>query len=358
MSALPPAAWYPDPERPGMWRYWDGAGWTSHRSPMAQPQAQTHRANDGGALAGDGSAQEARPPADVADGRRRGRLRVLAVSVAAAALLLGGAWAFGNQSKTNVGVAPSGATTPAATPAQGTSGADSSATTSAAAEAASPSSPAPTSPGGILVDVLGVVDGDTIKVSVSGTTERVRVIGIDTPELNPPQCYGQKAASKMQSLVQSKQVLIASDSSQGDRDSYGRLLRHVSLPDGQSVAFLLIQGGYGKEFTYDKPYSGQADYRAAQADAQAAGRGLWGAECSPAVGAQSATGAPPAAAGGSSPTSGVCLIKGNISSSGEKIYHVPGQRYYDETKIDTSKGERWFCSTAEAEAAGWRAAKV
>jgi micrococcal nuclease len=51
-----------------------------------------------------------------------------------------------------------------------------------------------------------------------------------------------------------------------------------------------------------------------------------------------------------------CNIKGNISSSGEKIYHVPGQVNYDDTIIDSSKGERWFCTGAEAQANGWRAA--
>ena len=49
-----------------------------------------------------------------------------------------------------------------------------------------------------------------------------------------------------------------------------------------------------------------------------------------------------------------CRIKGNISKHG-RIYHVPGSRWYDETKIDTSKGERWFCSEQEAIDAGWRA---
>lgn len=49
-------------------------------------------------------------------------------------------------------------------------------------------------------------------------------------------------------------------------------------------------------------------------------------------------------------------IKGNISSSGEKIYHVPGQRDYAKTEIDESKGERWFATEDEAKAAGWRKA--
>ncbi|TBC54567.1 hypothetical protein U8Q06_27020 (plasmid) [Rhizobium beringeri] len=52
-----------------------------------------------------------------------------------------------------------------------------------------------------------------------------------------------------------------------------------------------------------------------------------------------------------------CNIKGNVSiSSRERIYHVPGQEYYDETRISPQYGERWFCSEAEARAAGWRRA--
>jgi endonuclease YncB( thermonuclease family) len=57
-------------------------------------------------------------------------------------------------------------------------------------------------------------------------------------------------------------------------------------------------------------------------------------------------------------SSGSCNIKGNISASGERIYHMPTDRYYDATGIDESRGERWFCSESEAVAAGWRPAKV
>lgn len=53
-----------------------------------------------------------------------------------------------------------------------------------------------------------------------------------------------------------------------------------------------------------------------------------------------------------------CVIKGNISSRGEKIYHVPGQRYYKATKIDLKRGERWFCTEKDARKAGWRKSKV
>jgi hypothetical protein len=70
-------------------------------------------------------------------------------------------------------------------------------------------------------------------------------------------------------------------------------------------------------------------------------------------GASSAASAPVAPRPSSAPL-GDCRIKGNISQNG-RIYHVPGSASYDQTQIDTSKGERWFCTEAEARAAGWRA---
>jgi len=51
-----------------------------------------------------------------------------------------------------------------------------------------------------------------------------------------------------------------------------------------------------------------------------------------------------------------CRIKGNINAKGERIYHVPGQQAYSVTRINLAKGERWFCTKAEARAAGWREA--
>lgn len=213
----------------------------------------------------------------------------------------------------------------------------------------------------------------TLRVSVDGRTERVRVIGIDTPELRRRECYAQQASSKMQSLVQSKSVVLEADSSQADRDRYGRLLRHVKLTDGRLVAELLIRGGYGREYTYDNAYRYQDRYVAAERAAEGAGKGIWSSGCldagttpvpAPAAkpnGSSGSTGNGSAKGSGGSggpgaPATG-CTIKGNISSKGEKIYHMPGGRSYDATVITLSKGERWFCSAAEAESAGWRAAR-
>ena len=53
-------------------------------------------------------------------------------------------------------------------------------------------------------------------------------------------------------------------------------------------------------------------------------------------------------------TDSECRIKGNIGNGGKRIYHVPGGSFYDRTRIDTSLGERWFCTEDEASDAGWR----
>ncbi len=238
---------------------------------------------------------------------------------------------------------------------------------------------------GPLYAVAGVVDGDTINVRIGGAKHTIRIIGVDTPELHKPgyaeQCYAQRAASRMQSLVQSKQVRLQADGSQADVDQYGRLLRHVLLPDGTSVALMLIREGLGREYTFDRPYNGQRAYRAAEATAKAAGTGLWRAcggypslvrtaTAAPKPATTPRTSAPPSPPKKTTPsppkkttppptaaTGGACVIKGNINSKGEKIYHLPKSHSYDATKINTAKGERWFCTEPQAKAAGWRAAR-
>lgn len=240
---------------------------------------------------------------------------------------------------------------------------------------------------GDLLQVAGITDGDTIKVWVNGKREPVRLLGVDTPESKKPNtavaCYAKEATSKMQSLVQSKQVRLVADPTQADRDHYNRLVRYVVLPDGSDVSQLMIAGGFGREYTYAAPYAKQGAFRVAQSQAQAAKRGLWGActyasafnppstsstpsATNPQQFAQPSTTqatpstrtSTPARPSTTTHDAGACDIKGNISSSGEKIYHVPGQRHYAQTQISPGKGERWFCSESDAQNAGWRRSKV
>jgi hypothetical protein len=93
------------------------------------------------------------------------------------------------------------------------------------------------------------------------------------------------------------------------------------------------------------------DYDLLEKEAYLAGAGLWSSSTAVPADQRRTTRTPDTA-----PPSAGCVIKGNISNSG-RIYHVPGQENYADTRINTGRGERWFCSSEEAEAAGWRAAR-
>jgi endonuclease YncB( thermonuclease family) len=129
-------------------------------------------------------------------------------------------------------------------------------------------------------EVVAVVDGDTIDVKTSAGEARVRIIGIDTPEIGRDgaagDCYAIEARDFLDELLYGRAVELRSDSTQGDADKYGRLLRHVDV-DGQSAATLAIAAGAGYEYTYDKPYAGQTEHLAAEAAASDEHVGLWGA---------------------------------------------------------------------------------
>lgn len=119
--------------------------------------------------------------------------------------------------------------------------------------------------------VVFVIDGDTIRVRLSdGREEKVRLIGIDTPELDQP--FGDEARSASQALVGGRVVRLQRDSS--ERDRYGRLLRYV-YADGLFVNAELVREGYARYVTYP-PDVAFADYFASlQHEAETAGKGMW-----------------------------------------------------------------------------------
>lgn len=129
------------------------------------------------------------------------------------------------------------------------------------------------------VPVVKVVDGDTIDVSLDGKTQRVRFLGMNTPETvdprKPVQCFGKEASDEAKSVLTGTTVRLEADKSQGDVDKYGRLLRYIFLPDGTNFNLFLVQQGFAYEYTYDWPYEYQATFKAAQADAETNKRGLW-----------------------------------------------------------------------------------
>lgn len=133
-----------------------------------------------------------------------------------------------------------------------------------------------------FVRVSHVSDGDTIKVMMNGAEQTVRMIGMNTPETvdprRPVECFGKEASAHAKAVLIGASVRLEADATQDDTDKYGRILRYVFLEDGTNFNRQMIADGFAYEYTYEKPYRYQKEFRAAQADAQANERGLWAPE--------------------------------------------------------------------------------
>jgi len=128
--------------------------------------------------------------------------------------------------------------------------------------------------------VVKVVDGDTIHVLVDGRLEKLRYIGVDTPETKHPtkgvQCYGPAASAFNERLVGGERVRIERDVEQ--RDRYGRLLAYVYRErDGLFVNAELARLGYAQPLTIAPDVRHSERFVALAREARQAGRGLWGA---------------------------------------------------------------------------------
>lgn len=134
-----------------------------------------------------------------------------------------------------------------------------------------------------LYSVTHFVDGDTIVVSMNGKDEKVRFVGVDTPETHKPntpvQCYGPAASAYTKTTIGTQKVRLVSDSLSSDRDRYNRLLRYVYLPDGSNLNEKLIQTGHAFYYPYF-PFTKSEQFLADQDKAMAAHLGLWG-NCNP-----------------------------------------------------------------------------
>lgn len=128
--------------------------------------------------------------------------------------------------------------------------------------------------------VVKVVDGDTIHVLVAGRREKVRYIGIDTPETKHPtkgrQCFGAAASAFNERLVGGQRVRLERDVQQ--RDRYGRLLAYVyRRRDGLFVNAELARRGYAQPLTIPPDVRHSQRLVALAREARRGGRGLWAA---------------------------------------------------------------------------------
>ncbi|QKD19518.1 thermonuclease family protein [Mesorhizobium sp. NZP2077] len=209
-----------------------------------------------------------------------------------------------------------------------------------------------------VAGVASVIDGDTIEVH----GQRVRFNGIDAPESRQycddakgfEYSCGRRSAEALDSFLAASKPVHCSFVAW---DRYGRFVGDCVRADGASVAAWMVEHGQA----LDWPKYSNGAYVAQQAKAKASKIGLWvGSFQAPwdwraQHGDDVQTPSAPLFAFGSGNAG--CNIKGNISAGGERIFHVPGQKYYSVTIINQAKGERWFCSEAEATAAGWRRSK-
>ena len=195
-----------------------------------------------------------------------------------------------------------------------------------------------------------VIDGDTI--DVNGT--RIRLFGIDAPE-GDQTCTttrgkvalcGDWVSGQVRETYQGRQASCR----RVDTDRYGRTVARCAV-SGVDMGQDLVAKGLA--FAYAR-YS--ADYVAVEAAAIRNARGIHAYQLIRPAAFRAAKKARKAVPVQNTGQEG-CTIKGNISAKGTRIYHSEGQRDYVRTSIRTEKGERWFCSAAEARAAGWRAAK-
>lgn len=139
--------------------------------------------------------------------------------------------------------------------------------------------------------VVRVVDGDTIDVRIGTTTQSVRMIGIDAPEITWPDevnglqqpqsaCFGLQARQFLQDKLADRTVRLVGDLSQPAVDTYDRRLAYVYV-DGELINKTLLARGFARELSVGDGYSKQATFRRAVARAKANDRGIWKESCEP-----------------------------------------------------------------------------
>ena len=223
---------------------------------------------------------------------------------------------------------------------------------------------------------MRVIDGVTIEVEHEGERFLVRYLGVSIPA----SADLAEASEFNQFIAQGKIVVLSSEDAGVDFD--GAHLRYVFI-DGEMVNLKLLNGGWGEVAQFPASFEKFEEFFKAQSLARTDGRGIWSVEASsPVPSSSEATpqisrptpsptqnfvgGTLPARPGSPSGSGGGCefsgsampVIKGNVDQrSGELLYHVPESLFYSTTVVEPGRGDRWFCTEAEAQALGWERSK-
>jgi endonuclease YncB( thermonuclease family) len=203
-----------------------------------------------------------------------------------------------------------------------------------------------------------VTDSDTVVIRDT----RIRLHGIDAPE-SAQLCQdsagkdyrcGQKAALALADHIGEAPITCEPR----DTDRYGRTVA-VCRKNGEDLSAWMVEQGYATAY---QRYT--RDYVRLETTARALKRGLWAGTFDPpsdwrrakrANGVETRPEMAKTAVIPAQPSRTTCAIKGNVSRSGERVYHLPDSPNYARVVVDEKAGERMFCSETEAQAAGWRA---
>ena len=133
------------------------------------------------------------------------------------------------------------------------------------------------------ITVERVIDGDTIEVRNNNILQKVRIIGIDTPESvnprKPIECFGKDASIYAEQLLlkPNSWIELEIDPTQDDKDRYGRLLRYITIhPQEIDFGYQMIRDGYAYAYVYKDAFMRTSQYQAAQREASEQQLGLWG----------------------------------------------------------------------------------
>ncbi len=192
-----------------------------------------------------------------------------------------------------------------------------------------------------IIGRASVIDGDTIEIR----GQSIRLFGIDALEDDQKCLAGgkrqrcaQRAANALAAKIGRRNVVCDKRA----RDRYGRIVGVCYVGDKNLNRWLVAEGWALAYRRYSLLYVDEEER------ARHAKKGIWATRFVKPWEARRGKRL------GQRMAARHCAIKGNIGAGGERIYHVPGGYYYAQTRIDENEGERWFCSEAEARAAGWR----
>ena len=199
----------------------------------------------------------------------------------------------------------------------------------------------------LLTGQATIIDGNSVILN----KQRIFFDGADAPELKQ-RCKMPKGRIKCGTIAKKfLEKKIAGRPVQcriKAKDPIFNRLVGLCMAGGEDLARVMIEAGWAVAYG-----GGAGRYRVEARTAREQQKGIWaGSFTLPAAWRRSFTFQEHTFNG-----QGVCAIKGNIDADGTKRYYLPYQRAYDRTRIDSSKNERWFCSKAEANKAGWKPAR-